>query len=242
MKTFFFWRALALVSLVLGLGLEHSCPWPRECLSSERLSLALASDFFGVLGLGLEPCVLDSTSGDTFECTRLLNTSPKLDIYHLHFLIISFRPLPLSKSWLSAIRLRLQIFHSTICLPHKNFLFRKFLMTSLHVICGLAPPNQKSWLHLCKDGSTVRSEFAYYVPRTLNRTVPAYRTSVQFLKRTVPSYRTCTITKTAYRTSVPYFLAKIEAYRTVLPSLFVQPTNFLKTQSCTRLLSLQEKQ
>ena len=33
---FFFWRALALVSLVLGL--EHSCPWPRECLSSERLS------------------------------------------------------------------------------------------------------------------------------------------------------------------------------------------------------------
>ena len=60
----FFWRALALVSLVLGLGLEHSRPWPRECLSSERLSLAFASDFFCVLGLGLEPCVLDSTSGD----------------------------------------------------------------------------------------------------------------------------------------------------------------------------------
>ena len=59
---FFFWRALALVSLVLGFGLEHSCPWPRECLSSKRLSLALASDFFCVLGLGLEPCVLDSTS------------------------------------------------------------------------------------------------------------------------------------------------------------------------------------
>ena len=35
---------MALVSLVLDLGLEHSCPWPRECLSSERLSLA--SDFF----------------------------------------------------------------------------------------------------------------------------------------------------------------------------------------------------
>ena len=41
------------------LGLEHSCPWPRECLSSERLSLA--SDYFCVLGL--EPWVLDSTSG-----------------------------------------------------------------------------------------------------------------------------------------------------------------------------------
>ena len=63
---FFCWRTLAPVSLVLGLGLEHSCPWPREVLSSERLSLALAlaSDFFCVLGLGLglEPCVLDSTS------------------------------------------------------------------------------------------------------------------------------------------------------------------------------------
>ena len=56
-KTFFFFfgEHLRFVSLVLGLGLEHSCPWPRECLSSERLSLALAlaSDFFCVLGLGL---------------------------------------------------------------------------------------------------------------------------------------------------------------------------------------------
>ena len=52
-------------------------------------------------------------------------------------------------------------------------------------------------------------KFAYYVPRTFNRTVPAYRTSVQFLKRTVPTYRTRTITKKAYRTSVPYFLAKL---------------------------------
>ena len=58
---------------------------------------------------------------------------------------------------------------------------------------------------------TVRSEFAYYVPPTLNRTVLTSRTR--------------TITKKAYHTSVPYFLAKIEAYRTVptyhtvLPSL-----------------------
>ena len=64
---------------------------------------------------------------------------------------------------------------------------------------------------------TVRSEFAYYVPHTLNRTVPAYRTSVQFLKRTVPTFRTRAITKKAYRTSVPYFFAKIEAYRTYVP-------------------------
>ena len=66
------------MSSVLGLGLEHSCPWPRECLSSERLSLALAlaSDFFCVLGLGLglEPCVLDSTSVQTFGTCSSLHT------------------------------------------------------------------------------------------------------------------------------------------------------------------------
>ena len=36
----------------------------------------------------------------TFEYTSLLTTSPK--VRHLHFLTISFRPLPLPKSWLSA--------------------------------------------------------------------------------------------------------------------------------------------
>ena len=54
----------------------------------------------------------------------------------------------------------------------------------------------------------VRSELAYYVPLTLNRTVPAYRTSVQFLKDIKPTYRTSTITKKADRTCVPYFLEK----------------------------------
>ena len=58
-----------------------------------------------------------------------------------------------------------------------------------------------------KDGSTVRSEFAYYVPRSLNPTVPEYRTSVQLLKRSVRTYRIRTITKKAYR--VP-FLLKIQ--------------------------------
>ena len=58
------------MSLVLGLGLEHSCPWPRECLSSEGLSLA--SDFFCVLGLDLEPRVLDSTS-DSADKNKLIS-------------------------------------------------------------------------------------------------------------------------------------------------------------------------
>ena len=67
--SFFFWRTLAPVFLVLGL--KHSCPWSREDLSSEGLSLALALDFFCVLGLGLEPCVLDSTSA--FSPSRLFS-------------------------------------------------------------------------------------------------------------------------------------------------------------------------
>ena len=61
-------RVFVLGKAGLGLGLEHSCPWPQRCLSSERL--ALASDFFCVLGLGLEPCVFNSTSGNyTFRFT-----------------------------------------------------------------------------------------------------------------------------------------------------------------------------
>ena len=78
------------VSLVLGLGLQHSCPWPRECLSSERLSLALAlaSDFFGVLGLGLglEPCVLDSTSENDDENLRetrvIEDLAEEVEVFH----------------------------------------------------------------------------------------------------------------------------------------------------------------
>ena len=41
-----------IVSLVLGLGLDDSCSWPRKRLSFER----------SVLNLGLERCVFDSTS------------------------------------------------------------------------------------------------------------------------------------------------------------------------------------
>ena len=38
---------------------------------------------------------------------------------------------------------RFQIFHPTISLSHKNFLFGKILMTSFHVICGLSLPQSK---------------------------------------------------------------------------------------------------
>ena len=39
-----------------------SLAWPREGLSSKGLSLALASNLFCVLGLN--PCVLNSTSAE----------------------------------------------------------------------------------------------------------------------------------------------------------------------------------
>ena len=45
------------MSLVLGLGVKHSCPWPREGLSSEGLSLA--SDFF--VSLALASSLMSST-------------------------------------------------------------------------------------------------------------------------------------------------------------------------------------
>ena len=54
LKNFFFLES----NCACVLDLEHSCPWFRDGLSSEELSLA--SDFFCVLGL--EPRVLDSTS------------------------------------------------------------------------------------------------------------------------------------------------------------------------------------
>ena len=61
-KTFFVEITSALCPWLLAL-LDHSCPWPREGLSSEGQFLALASDFFRVFGLGLELCVLGSTFG-----------------------------------------------------------------------------------------------------------------------------------------------------------------------------------
>ena len=101
-------------------------------------------------------------------------------------------------------------------LPHlilKNIISQLVKSGNFQVHCG------QEWQY-----GTVRSEFADYVPRTLNRTAPAFRTSVQILKRTVPTYRTRTNTKKAYRTSVQYFFAKIEAYLTVLTYSIVLPS------------------
>ena len=54
-----------ILSLVLGFGLDQSCPRPREGLYLKSRSLFLASDFFSILGL--EHCVLDSRSASNIE-------------------------------------------------------------------------------------------------------------------------------------------------------------------------------
>ena len=74
-RPFFFEEHLRIVSLVLGLGFDHSCPWPREGLSSESRSLA---SFFCVLGLGLERCFLDSISALRYSNKTLFFYSLRL--------------------------------------------------------------------------------------------------------------------------------------------------------------------
>ena len=80
LKIFFFGEHAA---VFLVLGLEHSCPWAREGLSSKRLSLALASDFF--VFLALASSLVSSTpplwssinyiQGSKLTPTRLLEAS-----------------------------------------------------------------------------------------------------------------------------------------------------------------------
>ena len=70
-----------------------------------------------------------------------LHTSPNL---HIFIFNSWFKRSPFWKLFVKCqTRPRLLIIHSTISLSHKKFLFRKFLMTSLHVIFGLALPQSK---------------------------------------------------------------------------------------------------
>ena len=86
--------------------------------------------------LGVPPP--DSPSVIPLSYTSFLNTFPKLNICVFEQ---QFKPSPFAKSWLRANRQRFQIFHPTMSLSHKNFLFGKILMTSFHVICGLGLPS-----------------------------------------------------------------------------------------------------
>ena len=71
-------------------------------------------------------------------------------VFQCTLFTLGLSPLFMAKSWLCfKHRLRLLIFHSTISLARKNFFIQKFMVTSLQVICGLGPTNQKSCLRLC---------------------------------------------------------------------------------------------
>ena len=70
----FFLRTLATVSLILDLGLEHSCPWSQEGLFSEGLFLALASDFFVFLALASDFLVFLALASSLVSSTPPLLT------------------------------------------------------------------------------------------------------------------------------------------------------------------------
>ena len=57
---------LKILSLVLGFGLDQSCPWPREGLYLKSRSLVLASNFFQ----SLTSIIVSSTPG----LLQILNT------------------------------------------------------------------------------------------------------------------------------------------------------------------------
>ena len=83
--------------------------------------------------------------------TNLLATSPYLDsfenLFNFRFKSFFF----FCKTQVTCQpRPRLLILHSTVPLFRNSPSFRKILISSLRVICGLAsPPNKKSWLRLC---------------------------------------------------------------------------------------------
>ena len=76
---------------------------------------------------------------DTLECTRLLNTSRKLDICTFYV----FSPSPFTKVLVKCQQVTASDLPFYKTLPHKNFLFWKILMTSMQVSCGLPPLQSK---------------------------------------------------------------------------------------------------
>ena len=84
-----------------------------------------------------------------------LHKSPNFDIFICNF---CFKPSPFRKLTVKCqTRPGLLIFHSTISLSHEKFLFRKFLMTSLHVIFSLVPLPQSKILATPMHGGSISS-------------------------------------------------------------------------------------
>ena len=79
---------------------------------------------------------------DTFEKHQLSQHASK--VKYLRFSAISLSPLPLTKSGLPANRQRFQIFHPTISLSNKNFLFGKNFDDVIACDLWLKPPPIKN--------------------------------------------------------------------------------------------------
>ena len=92
-------------------------------------------------GCGLCP---HTPVSDTFEYTSLLNTSSKLDFHTFQQLVFALSLYQNPGKVPSGYGFRSSILRY-LC-PTKKLLFRKFLMTSLRVICGLGPPPQSKIL------------------------------------------------------------------------------------------------
>ena len=84
------------------------------------------------------------------------------------FLTISFRPLPLPKSWLNANRLQQQIFHSTISLPDKKFLFLKISddVIACELWFGAPPIKNPGYAYAC----TIHLSYQYKLAEVESRT------------------------------------------------------------------------
>ena len=162
-RLFVVWRTLA--RCFLGFW-----SWPLALLYLASTGSVLRKSIL-CLGFGfflcpcLEPSILGSISGTHIYCGRqkiaqqlgaplqipsvirlsytgLVNTFPNRQFTHFTF---SLNPSPNSKTLIMCQnRSRLLIFHSIIFLSHKKLIFQKLLMTSLHVICGLTPPQIKN--------------------------------------------------------------------------------------------------
>ena len=89
---------------------------------------------------------------DAFSSFSFFTAPPQLNTYICILKTLAFGlspPLYATSCLRTNPNSRLLIFHSKVFLSHKkSLLLKNFEDVILHVICGLSPPNQKSWLRL----------------------------------------------------------------------------------------------
>ena len=135
-KNLVLWNGSELVRNVIQWDL-NSFFFQKLTKIAQRLG-ALPPDPYSHRRLGLCP---QTPVSDAFEYTSLLNTSSKLDFYTFQRLVFALSLYQNPGKVPSGYGFRSSILRY-LC-PTNKLLFRKFLMTSLCVICGLGPPQSK---------------------------------------------------------------------------------------------------